>query len=160
ATALPRMNARRVAVIATQEGACEPTRARAFASRIIEEIDCYEDFHPVAPAGLIAAATVVLGDDDDTMLPDDAQAAEMAKRVGAPTVVALAIHDTDDGISVSVHAFATEDLGRGVTERADHVTTAELDGGGPGRVAAHVSAALERFVGHPLRRMIADDDTG
>ena len=136
---------RRLAVMAVREGAdmVDGAFAWALASRLIEEVDHYREFRPVSPAGLLAARLSLFG--DASAVPDEARAPDVARRVGADTVVALSVASANDGgVTVAVHVFAANDPARGVTGMRHHLRHEDLDGDGAARVARATLLALAR----------------
>jgi tetratricopeptide (TPR) repeat protein len=141
---------RRVAVLATREssGTVNATIAWALASRVVEEIDRYDAFRPVNPAGILAARVAVLGSKE--AIPDEAQAPEVAKHLGADTIAALSTAAAPDrALTIAIHVFSADDPATGASTARMRLTESDLDGGGPARLGKNVVEALARHWRRP-----------
>jgi tetratricopeptide (TPR) repeat protein len=131
--------------VATRDAAAAPDAALAWAlaSRLVEEIDHYKEFRPVSQAGLLVARQEELGGTE--VVPDEAQAARLARRLDADTVCALSAAAAPDGnLTIAVHVFDAGAPASGVSAPRDRIVRHELDGDGPARLAARLGQALER----------------
>jgi eukaryotic-like serine/threonine-protein kinase len=136
---------RRVAVLATREATetVTGTIAWALASRVIEELDRYAEFRPVSAAGMLTARVTAIG--DPYAIPDETRAPEIARRVDADTIAALAISKAINGdLTVAVHVFSTGDPAEGTSSAREKLTSTDLDGQGPARLAQRVVQSLQR----------------
>ncbi|MCC7383417.1 MAG: protein kinase [Deltaproteobacteria bacterium] len=140
----PSASMHKLALIPTREAgmALSSSTAWTLASRLIEEIDRYSEFRPVSSAGLLAARMALL--DDSNAIPDETKAAELARKVGADTVAALAVRQSGAGLSVSIHVFDTAHPAAGVSSPREHIERADLDRFGPKRLGEHLVQALTR----------------
>ena len=125
----------RLAVVPTIEGAVPAALAWTLAGRVGEELDRYDSFRPISPAGMVAARAELFGESDRT--PDEREVMAFAESLEAQSVARMTLRAGEGEsfvVALEVYDVSTPTHGR----RAGRLTLArsELDAQGPMQIAS------------------------